>query len=179
MRKLFIIIVLLSSFISSYSQTLTLNQQNSLFNSWMLTKGNSLLKISTQLKSINTKWTLKSEKPEIDGYTKSYYWSAPTEMGEPQYYILTVEEDGESYKFSVRYLFYHLGDFTKMIAEMRVKSKAGEFTDQHDGKKETYTAVVRKPNLDYFLTEQKIRNESGKSNTAFTIDISSKYIDKR
>lgn len=177
--SILLLIIAQLSFISLYSQTLTLNQQNSVFKSWMTSKGKSIDIISKQLKSINTKWTLKTSKPEIDGYFKTYYWSAPTEMGEPQYYILTVEEDEESYKFSVRYLFYHLGEFTKMVTEMRNKSNVGEFTEQHDGAKETYTALIRKPSLDYFLTEQKIQNDAGKTNTTFTVDINSRYVNKK
>jgi len=167
------------SFIQVYSQTLSLNQQNSLFSNWTASRGKSIASISTQLKQFNSKWSIKTLKPEVDGYSKSYYWSAQTEMGEPQYYILTVEEDQDSYKFSVRYLFYHLGEFTKMVTEMRNKSISGQFNEQHDGSKETYTVLVRKPNLDYFLTEQKLVNDNGKKNTTYTVDIISKYIDKK
>lgn len=180
MRKITIILTLQLFVITAYSQTLNLTQQNSIFNDWMLTKGKSISTITKQLKGINSGWSLKSEKPEVDRYTKSYYWTAPTEMGELQYFILTVEEDEESYKFSVRYLFYHLGEFTKMVAEMRDKSKVGEFSEQRElgSQKQIYSVVVLKPDLDYFLTEKNLQNEAGKTNTAFTIDITSKYINK-
>jgi hypothetical protein len=178
MKKILILLSLQLLFTSTYSQTLTVEQVSKVFDSWMKTKGASRKSITVQLKALNPSWALQSETPTIEDYNKSYIWTAPTEMGEPQYFALDVEEDEESFKYSVRYLFYHYAKFLDMV-ELLKQSNPGKFSESRNAVKDKYSLLVNGSTLDRFLFAENIDTESGKTVRGFKFEIVSRYIDKK
>lgn len=178
MKKTLLLLSLQLLFITAYSQTLTDGQVSTVFDNWMKTKGTSRKVITLQLKALNPRWALQSETPTVDNYNKSYIWTAPTEIGEPQYFALDVEEDEESFKYSVRYLFYNKTKFLSMVESLK-RSNPGKFTESTDTSKEKYSLLVNGSVLDRFLFAQNIDMESGKTVKGYKFEITSRYIDKK
>lgn len=177
MKKTLLTVAFLLMGLATYSQTLKLEQVSSLLDTWKSNKGKSTQGITSKLKGINPKWTLKSTTPISEDYTKTYYWFCTT-TGEPQYLMMVIEEDEESYKYSVRYLFYEKDKFQSMESSLK-QLYPGKFSVSTDLSKRESTLLVQTGPIDYILTAQDAEMKTGKTIRAFTVDIGTNYIDKK
>lgn len=127
MRKIIIMVALQLIGYSAYTQNIRREKVELIFSEWMKTKGN-ISSVTKQLQEISPKWVLTSTKPIIDEYTRTYTWTANTKSGETDYIVFTIEEDEESYKYGVKYLYWEYARFILMQEELK-RMYRGKFTE--------------------------------------------------
>ncbi|MET3981147.1 hypothetical protein ABIB62_003776 [Mucilaginibacter sp. UYP25] len=180
MKRILLSMLLILSIATANAQTINYTQLQQLFKSWKNSKGKNLITIDSKLKIISPKWKLQSKTPKVDGYVKSIVWQALEGKSDTSLFIISIEEDEESYKYSISYLFHNKVWFNNLhkgiISSTYYKGNVVSFSDKTTGET-TYTG---KPEEVGPLSSRTdcILSDFSKNEGVFTFDLKSRYINK-
>lgn len=168
MKTTVLFILLQSISICCFAQSLSYTQVVNAYNTWVDIKGKDYKPLSSELKLVSSKWKLASTTPTIEDDTRYFSWNAEVSSKDEAAIAAYLEEDSESVKYSIRYVFTSATTFQEIknvllalnskVNQTTYNSKDPEFLTTDDSR-----TIVLKKNSD---------------DGNYTFDIWSKYIKK-
>jgi hypothetical protein len=171
MKKILLTIAIVLVGATLKSQTLTIDQVKNTFNTWIASKGKSLSSTSAQLKKVNVKWVLTTDKPTLEEYNKSYTWKLHLTSSSSQFVVLDVEEDDESYKYGISYVFYDEPTYRRFAEALKQGNPDGVVQSSNATTKEA-SLMVKGEQMIFLFSKQSGTPE-------YRFEIATKYIPKK
>lgn len=175
MRKTIMLLAIILLCNTLQAQNLNLEQVTKIFNTWIQSKGKSISSTTAELKKVSPKWALTSTTPTEEEYVKSYIWKTPGQIS-AQYLSLDIEEDDESYKYSVSYTFFDKSNHQAMAELIKQRNPNGVVQNTNSSTNEN-SLMVKGEHFTTFLFSTPIKANS--SNTVYRLDLATKYINKQ
>lgn len=175
MKKIYLLAIFQFTFFLSYSQTLTYNQVLNLYDTWVKAKGLDYKTVNTHIKAVSPKWILESVKPTIEEDTKYFKWSSPILNNDTLLVATYIEEDDETVKFDIRYVFFSKLQFQTFENSMRATETT--VTSFKNNKKQETEYFSQGPTRSILLREFPVE-DANPEKFAYTLDIFSRYIPK-
>lgn len=187
MKKILILLVLSVLASSTFAQSLTYNQLQSIFMTWMQSKGANVSILNKKLNTINPKWKIVSYKPMIaqNGEEKYYAWTTLDTKKDTTAIAVYIEEDATTIKYSLKYAFHNNVSYNGLVKGLRASTYyANRITTETDESKGE-TSLFGHPDeslpianrIDFLLSDYNL-NSDDTHPRLYTVDIFSRYIPK-